>query len=192
MKKALLFAILCLLTTCPMTFAVDDASAADTAVKSVISEGDFSPQIIEKIKAERNAMYNALNLTSEQIKQKDDIEVRRYIELAPALKKLCLDKKRLKELSGDKAEENEVIASVKKDITEARKEIRAISKKYDKEFKKILNREQKSKYSMMRKLKRAEYKKIKKQKRANKNSSLLRPFGVPISQSDYTKSQKSK
>lgn len=193
MKRALLFSVLCIIMTCPMTFADDNANATvENTLSSMISDGDFSPQLINKIKTERNAIYNALNLTTEQVRKKDDIESRRYKELAPALKKLCLDKKKLKELSGDKAEENAVIASVKKDLTEARKEIRAISKKYDKEFKKILNREQKSKYSMIRKLKRAEYKKMKKEKSRLGRDSLLRPFGVPVTQADYTNNQNKK
>ena len=42
----------------------------------------------EKIKLQRNTIYNALNLSSKQVKAKDEIEKKRYLELEPELKDL--------------------------------------------------------------------------------------------------------
>ena len=65
---------------------------------SIIEEQqyDYASQLIEKIKLQRDSIYNALNLTPSQIKCKNEIEKNRFEALAPELKKFCLEKKKLK------------------------------------------------------------------------------------------------
>ena len=190
MKKALLLAGLCLLILCPVSFAAEDEISPETEItSSVTHNGDYTPQLLEKIKAERNTIYNSLNMTPQQLAKKDVIDAKRYSDLEPELKKLCLGRKSLKDLQTAKSEDKSKIKSVQKDIESARQEIKHISNKYDKEFKKILNSEQKSKFSMIRKLKRKDLKKLEEK---HKKDSDLRPFGVPVSQAEYTEQQKKK
>jgi Spy/CpxP family protein refolding chaperone len=189
MKKVLLLTVIGLIVSCPIACANNNEIPIETEItNTAINKGDYTPQLIEKIKNERNTIYNALNLTNEQIIKKDEIESRRYKDLEPEIQKLCLYRQKLKDISKNNSNEKATVKSVQKDLETAKKSIKNISNKYDKEFRKILNSEQKSKYSMIRKLKRADLKKLdKKQKETS-----LRPFGVPISQAEYTKQQKGK
>ena len=189
MKKALLLLVIGLLVSCPMVYANDEDVSIETEVtNSAIIKGDYTPQLIEKIKIERNTIYNALNLTADQIRKKDEIEVKRYQDLEPEIKKLCLTRQKIKDIATDKTCcKNDKIAA-QKELESVKKSIKTISNRYDKEFKKILTSEQKSKYNMIRKLKRADLKKIEQKHK----DSALRPFGVPISQAEYTNQQKEK
>jgi len=190
MKKALILASLCLLVACPAGFTAENEISPETEITSTaIHNGDYTPQLLEKIKAERNTIYNSLNMTPQQLVKKDAIDERRYGDLEPQIKKLCLSRKNLKDLQADKNSDKSKIKSTQKDIESARQEIKHISNKYDKEFKKILTSEQKSKYSLIRKLKRADLKKLEEK---HKKESDLRPFGVPVSQAEYTEQQKKK
>lgn len=188
MKKALLLISAGMLLSCPLVFA-EDLDTPETNITSAITtvKGDYSLQLIDKIKAERNTIYNALNLTPEQIKQKDTIEAKRYTDLEPVLRKYCLSHKKLNDIKKSKNEKE--IKAVEKELDSVKKDIKDISNKYDKNLKKILTGEQKAKYDMIRKLKRAEIQKN--NKPANTKNTTLKPFGVPVSQAEYTKQQKS-
>ena len=187
MKRAILLVILGVIMSCPEVMAEDDVSVETEITTKAIVQGDFSPQLVDKIKAERNTIYNALNLTPEQMQKKDCIEKKRYEALEPELKNLCLSRKKLKDLQAAKSADSKLINSAQKEVNVARKEIKSISNKYDKEFKKILTSEQKSKYNMIRKLKRADLKKL---EHKNSDKPDLKPFGVPISQAEYSAQQK--
>lgn len=187
MKKALLLIGLGILLSCPAVFA-QEIDTPETEITSAMTaiKGDYSSQLIDKIKIERNAIYNALNLTNNQIKQKDEIEARRYKALEPVLRKYCLCHKKLNDIK-NKNDKNEIKAA-QKEIETAKKDIKNISNKYDKAFKKVLTSEQKAKYNMVRKLKREEIKKS--TKSSNDKKTTLKPFGVPITQAEYTQQQK--
>lgn len=189
MKKALLLISAGMLLSCPIVFA-QNLETPETDITSAITtvKGDYSLQLINKIKMERNTIYNALNLTFEQIKQKDAIEEKRYSELEPTLRKYCLCHKKLNDIKKSKTTNENEIKAVQKEIDSLKKDIKDISNKYDKNFKKILTGEQKSKYDMVRKLKRAEIKNN--NKSVNNKKTTLKPFGVPVSQAEYTKQQK--
>lgn len=186
MKKALMAVILGLMMSCATVYAAEEVSIETEITTVAIEKGDFSPQLIERIKAERNTIYNALNLTPEQICKKDIIEQKRYEELEPELKKLCIGRQKLKKFTCEKSDNTQAIKNAQKEVNTARKEIKSISNKYDREFKKILTSEQKAKYNMIRKLKRADLKKIDQKKK----TTSLRPFGVPVSQAEYAEQQK--
>lgn len=189
MKRALLVVILGLLVCSPAVYAAEEEMSIETEITShAIAVGDFSTQLVEKIKAERNTIYNALNLTPEQICKKDNIEKKRYAALEPELKNLCLSRKKLNDLKKEKCTDSKVYNAAQNEVNAARKEIKTISNKYDREFKKILTSEQKSKYNMIRKLKRADLKKL--DQKNNTHKASLRPFGVPVSQAEYTEQQK--
>ena len=157
------------------------------AISSVVVKEDYSPQLIEKIKTERNSIYNALNLTPEQINQKNDLEGKRYQELQPKLRQFCLERKKLKDIQAQKSDEN-TVKMAQNNLNKTKSEIKKISSKYDRDFKKILTSEQKSKYNMIVKLKRADIRELEHKQK----ETALRPFGVPVTQAEYAQKQKEK
>lgn len=187
MKRAILAVILGLLVCCPLIVYAEEESIETEVTTRAIVTGDYSTQLVEKIKIERNTIYNALNMTPEQICKKEAIEKKRYEELEPELKKLCLSRKKLKECSESNTSNPKLVSAAQKEVNSARKAIKEISNKYDREFKKVLTSEQKAKYNMIRKLKRADLRKVSQKKNSQAD---LKPFGVPVSQSEYAEQQK--
>lgn len=185
MKKSLVLVGLCAVLCVPATYASDENTPCEI---SIIEQYDYSSQLVEKIKMQRDTIYNALNLTPKQIKCKDEIEKKRYIELEPELKNLCIYSKELKDAKA--CNNKEKIASIEKKLKCIRKEIQKISSKYDKEFMKILNSEQSAKYRMIRKLKRCDLKKQQKIQKYGAKPSDVKPFGEKTSQAAYTEQKK--
>ena len=190
MKKRVLLVILCLLMTAPTVLADDGVSIETEVTSSVTNKDDYSSQLVEKIKMQRNTIYNALNLTPCQLKQTDEIEKRRYAAIEPELSKFCILRKKVKTLSCEKNCDKKALKTAEKDLNRVKKNIKNISNKYDREFKKILTSDQKSKYNMIRKLKRADLKKAEKVCKNGEKPSDLRPFGQPISQAEYSQKLK--
>lgn len=190
MKKVLLVLGLCLISTTMPVFAEDEANTPCEV--SIIEEQnyDYAPQLIEKIKFQRNSIYNALNLTPSQIKCKNEIEQKRYEALEPELKKFCLAKKKLE--NAEKKCDKNAIRQAEKELKPIRKCIRKISTKYDKQFMEVLNSDQRAKYRMIRKLKRSDIKKLQKKQKNGAKPSDLKPFGEKISQAAYMEQQHNK
>ena len=117
MKRAIALIGLCGLLTfsANVTFAEESYSVETEIVSTAVETGDYTPQLIEKIKAERNTIYNSLNLTTEQLKQKDEIDVKRYKELEPQIQKLCLCRKKLKDINTQKNDDKKLSKSVHKE-----------------------------------------------------------------------------
>lgn len=190
MKKRILGICLCLIMTAPVVFAEEDVSIETEVTSAVSNRNDFAPQLVEKIKMQRNAIYNALNLTPTQIKKVNEIENCRYRDLEPELRQLCLLRKKLKDLNSAKTCDKAAISATEHELSKVKKNIRSISNKYDKEFKKVLTSEQESKYNMIRKLKRADLRKVEKAHKNGQKQGDLRPFGQPISQATYSADMK--
>lgn len=100
MKKVLFILSLCLIGN-TMPVLAQDADNTPCEV-SIIEEQqyDYASQLIEKIKLQRDSIYNALNLTPSQIKCKNEIEKNRFEALAPELKILSC-KKETEKRSGE-------------------------------------------------------------------------------------------
>lgn len=192
MKKRAILVCLCLLMSAPVVFAEQEPTIETEVSTSVLAKDDFSPQLLEKIKLQRNTIYNALNLTPCQIKQKDEIDAKRYQALETPLKNMCIARKNLKDISSKKDCKSCEVKKAQKDFDNAKKEISSISNQYDKEFKKILTSDQKAKYNMVRKLKKDDLKKLEKTQQNGQKPSDLRPFGKPISQATYSEEMKKK
>lgn len=190
MKKRILGICLCLIMTAPVVFAEEDVSIETEVTSAVSNRNDFAPQLVEKIKMQRSAIYNALNLTPAQIKKVNEIENCRYKDLEPELRQLCILRKKLKGLNSAKTCDKSAISATEHELCKVKKNIRSISNKYDKEFKKVLTSEQKSKYSMIRKLKRADLRKVERAHKNGQQQGDLRPFGQPISQATYSENMK--
>ncbi len=190
MKKSLLLVSLCILMCCPAVFAESEVSVETEITSTAVVKDDYSPQLIQKIKLQRNTIYNALNLTPDQVKQKDEIDAKRYAELEPELQKFCLTRKKVKDLECSKNCSKKTLKAAKKEFEASKDCIKSISNKYDKQFKKILTSDQKSKYNMVRKLKRSDLKKVEELHKKGQKPSDLRPFGQPISQAEYAEKLK--
>lgn len=192
MKRGLiLFGLLAILTSSAV-FAEEQADTPSPCDVTTVSEQyNYSYQLMDRIKKQRDTIYNALNLTQEQVKCKNEIEKKRYIELEPALQKLCVQIKQLKDLKARCADRT-TICRQEKELNCTRKEIQQISAKYDRELMKILTQDQRSKYSMIRKLKRSDLKKLRKIQEKGRKPSDLRPFGEKVLQPEYKQEQHDK
>ena len=190
MKKSLLLVSLCVFMCCPAVFAESEVSVETEITSTAIVKEDYSPQLIQKIRMQRNTIYNALNLTPCQVKQKDEIDVKRYAALEPELQKFCLARKKVKDIECSKNCDKKTLKAAKKELEASKDCIKKISNKYDKELKKILTSDQRSKYNMVRKLKRSDLKKAEEIHKNGQKPSDLRPFGQPISQAEYAEKLK--
>lgn len=140
--------------------------------------------MLNRIRKDRNTIYNVLNLTPAQICKTREIEKERFEEITPLVDELMLNKKKLRELKAQDAS-NKDIWCVERDIDRLSKQIKRISEKHDKRFEKILNSQQKSKYNMVQKLRMEDLKKYNKIEKYGRKPSDLRPFGCDISQPQY-------
>lgn len=139
-----------------------------------------SPSLeIYKIQNERAAIYNALNLTDEQIKIYEGIiskNARTYEEKLTQLNKENFKIKVLEKSNADKSE----IECQKKIVKSIQKGINNLQKEETKEFKKCLTHDQRSKYAMIKKLERKARKDSLHQKNYYKSNPQMRPFGNPV------------
>lgn len=127
---------------------------------------------------ERATVYNALNLTDEQIQLKEcliqensPLYEQKFDELMKASCKL----QALEDANASAAEIN----SQKRIIKKTKKDIEKIVKKENKTFKKSLTSLQRSKYNMIKKLEKNDYKEAQHRKDYYKSNPQLRPFGDP-------------
>lgn len=131
----------------------------------------------------RAALYNVLNLSSDQIKCKDVIDKKRYDEL----KMLGEQRRQEKYVLDSLIKGNASSKSVRKQqciIRNIDKNIVKSGKKYDKEFKCVLNSQQKAKLNSIRKMEHRDLKYCKKHKRLFKQDKNLRPFGTYCEQQE--------
>ena len=128
---------------------------------------------------ERAALYNVLNLSTDQLKCKDVIDAKRYEELGEQFKKYEQEKYILTKMQEYQASKD-AINKQEKVVKNIDKCMQKISKKYDKEFKTVLNSEQKSKLNTIRNMEKKQIKYCQKNKAFYKQDPNLRPFGVKM------------
>ena len=186
MKKRIIFACLCLIISTQSVLAENEIPVESEITTTAVIQNDYSSQLVQKIAIQRSTIYNALNLTPEQIKQVKHIDECRYKELEPELRNLCILRKKLDLLNKQESCNKQQIKTTEKELDCTKKQIKSISNKYDKEFKKLLTSDQKSKYSMVRKLKRSDLKKVEKIHKNGQKTPDLKPFGDKIPQAVYT------
>lgn len=156
--------------SCPVTKAKIDCPQTAKQYKSYIN----------KIKRERATVYNALNLTDEQIKSTEELVKENTSVYEEKFDRLMKESFRLKALKEANATRKE-ISKQEKTVHNIKNEIEDTLEKETKEFKKCLTREQRSKYSMIRKLERKDYKESFHKKDLYKKNPHMRPFGNPKS-----------
>ncbi len=122
-------------------------------------------------------VFNAINLTEEQICKKNEIENERAKELKPYLEKLEQEQNSYTKLKEQNASKTNLINQQQK-LRFVSKDINQINEKYDRKIKKILNAEQRNKLHNIKRLQNREYKE---QKSNNKRKYIedkkLRTFG---------------
>ncbi len=135
-------------------------------------------QYIQKIQSERAIVYNALNLTVEQLKLREDMAKENACLYDKLFKNLMIESYKLKALKNACANEYEIFRQTKV-VKNIKKDINNLIKKENKIFEKSLTGEQKAKFSMIKKLERKEFKKTCHQKNYYKSNPKMRPFGNP-------------
>ena len=133
---------------------------------------------VNKVKRERAVVYNALNLSDEQIKERELILKENTPVYEEKFEKLMKESFRLKALKEADASSKE-ISRQEKVVNSIKKDIEKLLDKENKAFKKCLTREQRSKYSMIQKLERKDYKEACHKKDYYKKNPKMRPFGNP-------------
>lgn len=131
----------------------------------------------------RATLYNVLNLSADQQKCKEVIDLKRYSELGKQFEQYEQEKYVLSNMSTHKASEA-AIKKQEKVVKDIEKCMKQINKKYDKEFKSVLDSEQKSKLNSVRKMERKEVKYCQKNKAFYKRDPKLRPFGEKMYYTD--------
>lgn len=160
MKKLILtFAFVMLTTIC--TQATDNANPVDYTT----------------MYNQTTTVFNAINLTEEQICKKNEIENERAKELKPYLEKLEQEQNCYTKLKEQNASKANLIHQQRK-VRFVNKDVNKINEKYDRKIKKILNTEQRNKLHNIKRLQNREYKE---QESNNKRKYLedkkLRTFG---------------
>lgn len=133
---------------------------------------------VRKIQNERATVYNALNLSDEQIKMREDILKENSHLYDKKFDELSKESFKLDALKNAGASSQE-ISRQKKVIDGINKDIENLLNQENKLYKKCLTREQRSKYSMIKKLEKNEYKQTSHQKDYYKSNPKMVPFGNP-------------
>ena len=133
-------------------------------------------ELMEKIRAEKNTLYNVLSLSKEQREIKSELDKERTVELGNLENNYRNEKQKLHELAKNGCPTSEIKAQ-QKIIKAQRKEIRKVYKKYDKKFLKILCPLQRSKYREVVKLTKREIHYCKLNKKSCPKNPYVNTFG---------------
>lgn len=133
---------------------------------------------IHRIQKDRATVYNALNLTDDQIKLREDMVRENTPIYNRKFAELTKESYKVKALKAAGASDKE-IARQKKVVKNTKKDIDKLLKEENKQYKKSLTREQRSKYSMIKKLEEKDYKEAAHQKDYYKSNPKMVPFGDP-------------
>lgn len=134
---------------------------------------------IKQLQQDRATVYNALNLTDEQIKVREELieEYSPYYE--QKLDELLKESFRLKSLECANAGKLE-INRCKKKIKNIKKDIEKCIKQENEKFIKCLTSLQRSKYNLIKELEERDYKEDAHRKDYYKSNPQMVPFGNPV------------
>ena len=183
MKRNLLLVFVCLVLTMPSVLAQCYCQRLNTTIESSKSvnyprEATKYKKYIKHIQQDRATVYNALNLSDEQIQKREDLMNENNPIYEQKFDCLMKESFKLQAIENAGATDKEINAQ-KKVISSIKKSIERTLSKENKAFRKCLNGQQKAKYSMIKKLERQDYKKDLKQKDYYKSNPQMRPFGNP-------------
>lgn len=143
----------------------------DCPTKSLTGSTSVYPKNCERLYNDKCVMYNALNLTCEQQKYKEELDKEKCEKLSQELPALYLAQDRLKLLENSNAPKDEIIKQ-KRNIKALEKRINKINRYYERKFKSKLCGLQKSKYHEIERLQNREI------KECNKNECRKLPKGM--------------
>lgn len=135
-------------------------------------------KFVEYVQQERAVIYNALNLTEEQVQFREFLLLQNNPLYKEKLNEFVKQSYKLQALKKIDACEFEIFKQ-KRVVQKIRNEIEKLLNEENKCFKKVLNHEQNSKYSMIRKLERRDFRRALHQKDYYKSNPEMRPFGDP-------------
>ncbi len=133
---------------------------------------------VHRVQRDRATVYNALNLTDDQVKLREDMVRENSPIYNRKFKQLTKESYKVKALKAAGASDKE-IARQKKVVKNTKKDIDKLLREENKQYKKSLTREQRSKYSMIKKLEEKDYKEAAHQKDYYKSNPKMVPFGDP-------------
>lgn len=169
MKQFFIFLIILILSTCPVV-SFGQNQTVQTA--SIIQY----KKVLLKEKRQQVLIYNALNLTQEQIDKKECLQNETNQILEQKFDELINQTYKLNELQEANCDKNDILKQ-KKVVNNIKKDIECINKNEDKKFKKFLTRDQKSKYALIKKLENRDQKKENSKTDYYKSNPGLQPFG---------------
>ena len=183
MKRNLLLVFVCLVLTMPSVLAQCSCQRLNTTIESSKSvnyprEATKYKKYIKHIQQDRATVYNALNLSDEQIQKREDLMNENNPVYEQKFDCLMKESFKLQAIENAGATDKEINAQ-KKVISSIKKSIERTLSKENKAFRKCLNGQQKAKYSMIKKLERQDYKKDLKQKDYYKSNPQMRPHHSP-------------
>lgn len=191
MNKKFILLGLCLVLTSQIGFAkcqVSQSNNAQSVTNSKSSENcskvDYPKEavryknLIRELEMDSATVYNALNLTDEQVKLRESLVKEYSPYYDEKLDELLKESFRLKALECGSASRSDINRS-KKNIKNIKKDIEKCIKKENKEFYKSLTSLQKSKYKLIKELEERDYKEEEHRKDYYKSNPQMVPFGNP-------------
>lgn len=176
--KKLIIILSCIVLSVNSTQAKENFKYRKMAPISAIQSQNYNKPYLEmrdEMRKERWAISNALQLTDEQAKLRDELVKNTSQVLNEKFYNLYLEKTNLKLLKYENASEK-VIKAQEDKVEDLYNEIGDIIKQENKDYKKILDHPQRSKLRMIEKLQRKTLKDSKKQKNYKKYNPKIREF----------------
>ncbi|MBO6087826.1 hypothetical protein J6P92_05725 [bacterium] len=124
----------------------------------------------------RATLFNVLNLSADQQKCKDTMDMNYMKEAGDKFEKYEQEKFTLKNMVKNNTNKS-ALKKQKKVVKNLEEDLENLNKKYEKEFKSILNSEQKGKFNTILKMQKKEVRYCQKDKAFYKRDPKLRPFG---------------
>lgn len=172
MKNILIIIMMLTIGTC---FA--DAASQNSRTNAKTCTQPKVSQTYTNFYNQRASVYNTLNLSSEQVKAKDELEKQRYKSLGEKYLELDQEEYVLRQLRTGNSSKNAILKQEGR-VRSIADDIEKINKKYDKEFVKSLSNEQRSKYHNIKRLQNRELKEeVSNLKRKYIQDKKLRTFG---------------
>ena len=172
--KNLFISIFTIISLTTLTCFADECCNAQS--KYDYSKEYRCSQLINRIKSQRNTLYNVLNLSEKQQELIDEIEYRKKADLKPIYEVFDKEKTKLRKLAQTDYNSKE-FKKQRKITKKAWKKVHKIYKKYDKEIKKVLCNSQKTKYKEITKLVRRDIRYCYLNKKACPKNPYMNTFG---------------
>lgn len=189
MNKKILLMSMCVLFMSNLVFPnFCNASAVSSNSKVITAKttkvADYPKEALEykrfinKMQNESAVIYNALNLTDEQVQIREDLIKEDTPIYEQKFEVLMKESFKLKALEEANASETEIVKQ-KRIVNKAKKDIEKFFNKENRKFQKSLTSLQRAKFREIQHLEKHDFKKEARQKDYYKSNPQMRPFGNP-------------